>query len=118
MCRGQSWQIIIGKKCFYSPELVEPLKNLIRTYAHGEFTPGIYYTVKGTSVGENAVEFDFRNAVHRGVNVQQELVQKMRAEKKKASGRKENKNTSGHAKLPAFNARSGFNMPNMGGRMG
>ncbi len=52
------------------------------------------------------------------MNVQQELVQKMRAEKKKASGRKENKNTSGHAKLPAFNARSGFNMPNMGGRMG
>ena len=56
------------KYCFYSSELVEPLKNLIRKYAHGDFMPGIYYTLKGTAVGENAVEFDFRDAVHRVVN--------------------------------------------------
>ena len=105
------------KYCFYSSELVEPLKNLIRKYAHGEFMPGIYYTVKGTAIGENVVEFDFRDAVHRVVNVDQELVQKMRDEKKKSSGRKENQKTSGHTKVSAFSASSGFNMPNMAGRM-
>ena len=105
------------KYCFYSSELVEPLKNLIRKYAHGDFMPGIYYTLKGTAVGENAVEFDFRDAVHRVVNVDQELVQKMRDEKKKSSGRKGNQKTSGHTKVSAFSATSGFNMPNMSGRM-
>ena len=47
------------KICFYSREILDPLQELVQTNAHGEFVPGIFYTVKGVAAGENTVEFDF-----------------------------------------------------------
>ena len=105
------------KLCFYSPELVEPLKDLIRTYAHGEFKPGIYYSVKGKAIGENTVEFDFRDAVHRVVKAGGGQFPRMRAEKSKSTARKDSQNTSGKAKATAFSSAPGSNMPKMTGSM-
>lgn len=108
------------KICFYSKEIVEPLKELIRKCVQGEFYPGIFYTVKGVSIGENALEFDFRDAVYRVVTVDHEMMKQIRAQKKKAasrSGKTAKSGAVGGGKTAAFSASSGFNMPNMAGRM-
>ena len=108
------------KICFYSKEIVEPLKDLIRKNANGEFVPGIFFTVKGVSVGEKALEFDFHDAVYRVVSVDQKMPQKVRAQKKMAAsqgGKTAKASSGGGGKTAAFSASSGFNMPNMVGRM-
>ena len=108
------------KICFYSKEIVEPLKDLIRKCVNGEFVPGIFFSVKGVSIGENALEFDFRDAVYRVVSVDQQMLQRVRAEKKRAAsrgGKAAKTGSGGSGKTAAFSASSGFNMPNMVGRM-
>ena len=108
------------KISFYSKEIVEPLKELIRKSANGEFVPGIFFTVKGISIGEKALEFDFHDAVYRVVSVDKKMLQKVRAEKKKAAsgdGKAAKSGSGGSMKTAAFSASSGFNMPNMAGRM-
>ena len=105
------------KICFYTPEIVGTLQNMIRTYAHGEFIPGIYYTVSGVAVGENAFEFDLRDAVPRVVKNAGKATGKKAEQKKKAPTYKGSLIGSGTAKTAAFSASSGFNMPKMAGRM-
>ena len=94
---------------FYNPEIVGALQDMIRNYAHGEFTPGIFYTVNGVAVGKNAFEFDFRDAMHRVVK-NAGLAMAQNAEKKKKASEQ-----SGGRRGAAFSAASGFNMPQMTG---
>ena len=105
------------KVCFYSKEILDPLKEMIRQYAKGEFTPGIYFLIKGVVTEEKAVEFDFRDAFHRIVNVSESASNALDRYRQKTYGKKENKKSSGHKNVTAFNAASGFNMPKMAGKM-
>ena len=56
---------------FYSKDFVEACKDMIRKYGGGEFSRGIFYTVKGTRDGDNAIMFDFRNVASRVVSAVQ-----------------------------------------------
>lgn len=108
------------KFSFYSKEILNPLKDLIRKYAQGDFYPGIFYTIKGVLNGDNAVEFDFRDAVHRVVKGKQ--INGRNALKKnntstRNAGHASKSGSGGAGKTAAFSASSGFNMPNMGGSM-
>ena len=105
------------KVCFYSKEILEPLKEMIRQYAKGEFTPGIYFLIKGVVTEEKAVEFDFRDAFHRVVNVSESASNALDRYRQKTYGKKDNKKSSGHKNVTTFNAASGFNMPKMAGKM-
>ena len=105
---------------FYSKEILNPLKDLIRKQVQGDFCPGIFYTVKGVPTGKKAVEFDFRDAVYRVVKGKQ--VNSSNAFKKKnaptrKTGHATKASSGGGGKTTAFSASSGFNMPNMAGRM-
>ena len=40
------------KNSFYSKEILNPLKDLIRKQVQGDFCPGIFYTVKGVPAGK------------------------------------------------------------------
>ena len=103
------------KICFYSKEMVDPLKDLIRKCVKGEFYPGIFYTIKGKMVEENALEFDFRDAMFRVVNVDNENIKRIRAETRKDSARSGKQISSGKVIPTSFSAASGFNMPQMTG---
>ena len=100
------------KICFYNPEIVGALQDMIRNYAHGEFTPGIFYTVNGVAVGKNAFEFDFRDAMHRVVKNAGLAMAQNAEKKKKASEQGGGQRGAGH---PAFSTASGFNMPQIAG---
>ena len=108
------------KFSFYSKEILNPLKDLIRKQVQGEFSPGIFYTIKGVPTGKKAVEFDFRDAVHRvvkGKQVNSSKAFKKRNAPTRSSGHARKAGSGGGGKTAAFNASSGFNMPNMVGRM-
>ena len=81
----------------------------------GEFYPGIFYTIKGKMVEENALEFDFRDAMFRVVNVDNENIKRIRAETRKDSARSGKQISSGKVIPTSFSAASGFNMPQMTG---
>ena len=105
------------KICFYSKEMLDPLKDLIRKCVKGEFYPGIFYTVKGKVIAEKAMEFDFRDAMYKVVNVDNENMKHVRQGKRKDSARKESQKPSGKVIPTSFGTASGFNMPNLAGRM-
>jgi len=105
------------KICFYSKEMVDPLKDLIRKCVKGEFCPGIFYTIKGRVIDENTLEFDFKDAMYRVVNVDNDKMKLVRAQKRKATVRSGSQISSGKVIPSSFSAASGFNMPNMAGRM-
>ena len=62
-------------------------------------------------------KFDFRDAFHRVVNVSESASNALDRYRQKTYGKKENKKSSGHKNVTAFNAASGFNMPKMAGKM-
>ena len=108
------------KNSFYSKEILNPLKDLIRKQVQGDFCPGIFYTVKGVPAGENAVEFDFRDAVHRVVKGKRGNSSdnfRRRSSPTRSSGHKAKLGSGGGGKTAAFSDSSGFNMPNMAGRI-
>ena len=51
---------------FYDKDFVEMCKGMIRQYAHGDFMPGVVYSIKGNRQ-ENTVIFDFHKVVKRQV---------------------------------------------------
>lgn len=105
------------KVCFYSKEILEPLKDMIRQYAKCEFTPGIYFLIKGTVIEERAVEFNFRDAFHRVVNVSETATRALDNYRQKAYGKKSNSKPAPQKNVSSFNTTAGFNMPKMAGRM-
>ena len=66
---------------FYSKDFVEACKEMIRKYGGGEFSRGIFYTVKGTRDGDDAIMFDFRIVASRVVSAVQ------KPKKRAANGR-------------------------------
>lgn len=52
---------------FFSREFVEVCKDMVREYASGEFSKGVFYTVKGVQESETTVMFNFRIASSRRV---------------------------------------------------
>lgn len=44
---------------FFNRDFVEICKEMIRKYGRGEFTKGVYFTVKGVQESENIIMFDF-----------------------------------------------------------
>ena len=65
---------------FHNKEFVDVCKEMIRRYGGGEFTRGIYYTVKGVREGEGAIVFDFRIVASR-------IVTAAKPRKRSANGR-------------------------------
>jgi len=108
------------KFSFYSKEIIDLLKDLIRQQVQGDFCPGIFYTVKGVPTGGKAVEFDFRDAVHRVVKGKKgnssDAFRKRNASTRK-TGHATKASSGGGGKTTAFSALAGFNMPNLAGRM-
>ena len=96
---------------------------MIRRYGGGEFTRGIYYTVKGVREGEEAIVFDFRIVASRTVKAAKP---KKRSANGRIVGRRSNtsekaggKSEQSKAERP-YNAMagqsqslSGFSMPAM-----
>ena len=105
------------KVCFYSKEILDPLKDMIRQYAKYEFTPGIYFLIEGTVIEENAVEFNFRYAYHRVVNVSETASKALDNYRKKSYGKKSNTKQVSQKRTNAYNTTAGFNMPKMAGKM-
>lgn len=52
---------------FHNKDFVETCKEMIRRYGGGEFTRGIFYTVKGVRESDEAIVFDFRIVASRTV---------------------------------------------------
>ena len=105
------------KICFYSKEILDPFKDLIRQYAQMEFTPGIFFMIKGVPIAEDAIEFDFRYVTYRIMNVSEKAANALISYRKKTTGKSDSQNILEPKIIPAYSAASGFNMPKMTGRM-
>ena len=111
---------------FYNREFVETCKEMIRRYGRGEFTRGIYFTVKGVREGETTIMFDFSIVASRVVSAVDKP--KKRSANGRIAGRRSasastsrsGNGQSGHSRSEkAYNtmagqALSGFSMPAMG----
>ena len=108
---------------FHNKDFVDACKEMIRRYGGGEFTRGIYYTVKGVREGEEAIVFDFRVVASRTVKAAKpkkrsangRIVGRRSNTSEKASGKSE----QGKAERPystmagQSQSLSGFSMPTM-----
>lgn len=83
---------------FHNKDFVDACKEMIRRYGGGEFTRGIYYTVKGVREGEEAIVFDFRIVASRTVKAAKP---KKRSANGRIVGRRSNtsEKTSGKSEL-------------------
>ena len=99
------------KISFYNKAFIGACKEMIQKYGKGEFKPGIFYTVKGKLVEENAVEFDFHTVLYREVKACKPDIYRKKGKAKKPS------KSSGQA-VKRSGSMTGFTMPGMGSAIG
>lgn len=109
---------------FYSKDFVEVCKELIRKYGGGEFSRGIFYTVKGVRDSDDAIMFDFRIVASRVVSAVQKP--KKRTANGRIAGKRGGTSSGGGRQEQGKNDRqynsmaghgqslSGFSVPAMG----
>lgn len=77
---------------FYSKDFVDTCKDMIRKYGGGEFSRGVFFTVKGVRESDTMVLFDFRIVASRVVTSAQKP--KKRSASGKSVSRRGSANTS------------------------
>ena len=120
---------------FYNREFLGICKGMIREYVGGEFTRGIFYTVKGVPEGDDMILFDFHRAMYRTVKVATKKNARtarkaMSKNKRKEAGKNNHpterdvttetgdggRTTEALSQCRTFNTPMGFSMPSAGNR--
>ena len=92
------------KISFFSRDFINICKDMIREYAAGEFSSGVFYAVKGKQQGENMIVFDFREVAHHHVKPSGKVNAK-KARAKKAAKKTPAKNPLMQRKSPLIRRR-------------
>ena len=77
---------------FFNRDFVEACKDMIRKYGNGEFSRGVFFTVKGVKESETTVMFDFRIVTSRQVSAV--LKPKKRPANSRITGKRSSRSSS------------------------
>ena len=86
---------------FYNQDFVESCKNMIRKYSKGDFSRGVFFTVKGIQESETTIMFDFRVVTSRVVTAV------LKPKKRAANGKIVGKHASSVSKTSHSKMRQG-----------